>query len=182
MLKPLSAVITAFVLTSSAGHALEVRDGNVILHEVVYDTTLAFEAEKWPNDAHGVIMMIEGPGDYSAMEEFGSKVPSMSLKKYGDLKNGYYDYLITGGTSEKIRTPETFNNGREEKTEFKNGTFSLSGRVRVSRGKIVSFEQGEEKGSEETKPGEEVDDGDEGTKPVRRQPRDEKPSDDGDKG
>jgi len=168
MLKCLSSAILVLAVGSSTANAVELSDGKIVLNEVVRGTLLAFEPVFWPKDAHGVVLTVEGPGDYAAMVETGGKIPAIYLDKFGDVKDGLYAYEITGGTSEKIKRVEKVDNGRDKDRGYDVGSFALSGILTVDRGKIVDFNQAQEVGSEKPIAGDpKPDDFDEGpTKPL----------------
>jgi len=158
------ATLSVLALGAGAASAAELRSGKIALHEVVRGTELTFEVESWPDDAHGVMMIIDGPGEYYAELQFKNEVPRVDLAKYGKLEDGFYDYEIRVGTSEKIKLKERVNNGRNEEREFDLASIALGSRLVLERGRIVEFEQGEEKGSEKPIEMEDVDDSDKGYK------------------
>lgn len=146
MLKLISSAVVALVLVPGSALAGELRDGEIRAREVIRGTQVTFEVQGWPKEAGGVMLSIEGPGDYAGKDEFGGSVPAFDLKKYGDLMDGDYYYEISGSTGEKIKVKKLIDDGRgKDPSEYTMATFSLAGKLVVVRRQIVIFEQPEEK-------------------------------------
>lgn len=170
----------ALCLSATAAFTGEIRDGKVAVYDVSRATYLMFEPVDWPKGADGVSISIVGPGEFEAMVETGNEPPQVNLAKLGDLKDGVYDYIITGTTGEKVKAEEVLDNGRDKPAEYEMVSFKLGGFVVIQKGRIVEFSQDPEKGSEETKPGEDTPDGDKGGESEKTEPgKDENDSDKG---
>jgi len=162
-----SALATLTSLTiSGAAISAELTDGPVRAQAMPQGSFLTFKVENWPAGTNGVVVLIEGPKEYSALIEFGKNVPGFDLAKYGELADGVYSYEIRGGTGEKVKKPEELNNGRDgRELAFDLASFVLSGQLVVKGGAIVNFKQIPEVGSEKPTIGETKPDTDSGEPP-----------------
>ncbi len=185
MFKTFAIALIGFGVGIGTAHAIEIRDGPIIVKQLSAGTRLGFEPIEFPSDAQDMSIQIKGPEGYEAMVMSGKRLPELDLEEFGKVVNGLYFYQISGAREKRIKRDEVFNNGRDkdEPSDFRVISFALSGKLEIRDGKIVEFEQGEEKGSEETIPEKEVDDIDPGTKRVPEvTDRRPKETDDGDKG
>ncbi len=168
-----------------AAQAIEINDGPIIVKQLSAGTRIGFEPIKFPSDARDMSIQVVGPEGYEAMVMSGKRLPELDLADFGKVLDGIYAYQISGAFGERIERKDVLDNGRDkgEASNFRVNAFALSGELEVRRGKVTEFEQAEEKGSEETIPGKEVEDGDPGGKPAPDEP-DTKPkeTDDRDKG
>lgn len=156
----------AIISVASFAQAAQMVDGKIMANEVISGTALTFEVDGWPKDANGVMIIVEGPKDYYAEDEFGGAVPKIYLSKYGDVADGYYSYEIRGATGEVVKKTEMLDNGRDGKeSDVEFLTFVLSGTVLVKGGVIVKYKQDPEVGSEKPITGETDPDTDTGGKP-----------------
>jgi len=166
MFKAIAVALIGFGVGIGTAQAVEVRDGRIIVDQLSEGTRLGFRPVEFPKDARGMTILITGPEGYEAMVLSGKRLPELDLAEFGKVLDGLYLYEITGAFGEPIKLEVVLDNGRDkdEPTAFRVNSFSLTGKLVVREGKIVEFEQMQEKGSEEVIPEKEVDDIDPGTK------------------
>jgi hypothetical protein len=151
-------------------------EGDITVMLVPDGTSVAFKPEAFPRDAAGMTVRILGPtqdkerGDakFDALLEIGDELPNIDLAKLGDLVDGTYRFELTGTTGERVELKEKLNDGRDKPASVEFLPFALSGKLFVTDGKIVEFDQFEEKVTEGSKPGDDkIFDGDEGAESKR---------------
>ncbi|MDJ0626980.1 MAG: hypothetical protein QNJ44_01870 [Rhodobacter sp.] len=184
MFRAFAIALAALGASVGGAQAIEISDGDIVVKQLSSGTRLGFEPVKFPDEVRGITIRIEGPEKYEAMVFSGNRLPEVELTKFGKVTDGEYHYEITGGTSERTLRKEKLNNGRgeDDPSVYRFGSFALGGKIFVRRGGILEFEQMVEKGSEETIPGKEVDDVDEGYEEPKDPGGEPKETNDTDKG
>ncbi len=86
-------------------------------------------------------LIITGPADYQAEVFNRSTLPSLDLRKYGKVVDGYFRYQLTAATDQKVEILNPgLNNGRDDIPGAKMLGANLSGVFCVKDGVIVKVE------------------------------------------
>lgn len=169
-----STLAALFLATTSvSAEELFISDGPVTVVFKADRTVFALEPVEWPRRANGITVRIVGPrpekdnrqeSAFDVLVETGKEPPVIDIAKLGELVDGFYKFEVTGTTGERVERSDKRDDGRDKPAEVDFVTFSLSGRFLVDGGSIQPFDQSIKEVSEESKPGEDVDDRDEGDK------------------
>ena len=98
-----------------------------------------------PEGTHNVTVRGVGPRGFMAQEYFADGIASLDLSRHGELRDGRYQYEMTGATSEELDDAVGSDNGRSDNAEQKpKKPITMSGGFEVARGAIMVNDNSEQ--------------------------------------
>ena len=115
-----------------------IKEEPIAATELFEGTRVAFKpGAKYSN----ATLIVTGPADYQAEVFNRASLPSLDLRKYGKLVDGYFHYQLTAATDKKVEILNPgLNNGRDDIPGTKMLGANLSGVFCVKDGVIVKVD------------------------------------------
>ncbi len=143
--KQLAAAILALGLSAPAGFAEGHAREEFVLVDQFEGLTLAFEIEAAPRGLQNLVLTVDGPRGYQAMQAAGKDMPKIDLRDYGKPFDGVYTWEVTGSYPNmiEINTPVD-ENGRDGKARNEiMSAVTAGGGFQVVEGQIMRFDKNE---------------------------------------
>lgn len=183
-MKRIITLAAALALCATGATAATISDGGFVFVERFEGTKMWFSPEKAPESARAFSLTVSGPDGFLAEVHTKRRIPSIDLREFlgytgedtggkrppqgtKELTDGYYSYELRFATDERLPVPEEVNNGREKPTRVSYRSYALGGSFLLDGGRIIRFEQAEEKPNDDPGKGDDEPskDFDEGYKP-----------------
>ncbi len=143
--KQLAAAILALGLSAPAGFAEGHAQESFVVVTEFGGLTLAFDIEAAPRGLQNLVLTVDGPRGYQAMQAAGKAVPKIDLREYGTPFDGVYTWEITGSYPNmiEINTPVD-ENGRDgsARNEIMSAV-ATGGGFKIVEGQIMGFDKTE---------------------------------------